>query len=358
MSAKSPHLVPVGGGGGAGAYATPALVGACALCGVWAAWAWLAPMTPGDNTEAHEVARVTLAEFDRSAMDDRRDDLSALLERNVYARSGGFWQEAADREDSDTTAEEQAARDAEEQDATAALVNNIVRSSGDGTTTIALTDEDDLSDDVKSARDNLLLRGIFRTRAGDPAAIVGYKVSAPSGKTVAVRAGDVFVDDKNERAPWAVGRIDPAGKRVVLVRSGAVVALELFPDRTEIVRDDRIVVESSSASPEPAGAQPPTIEERTTEEIIDELRASGISEQDIITILQLMERTPSDDPGVEASLPEPEPRAPSIDAEAATEATNAAPAGLEGLMQLMQEVEREQRERRRAREEPGEPDEG
>lgn len=315
--ARARMTTPGGNGAGAGAFVTPIALVALVGAGAWCAWAWTRPVAPGGEIEGVSVPGVPTLALERPGVDDRADRLAALNTDNPFDAERSFWTRQAEIEvaqDDGDAMNEPIDPDILEIPPTIDFTDDVL-----GPNDVVLTDEDALPDDVKKARDNLDLRGLYTDPAGTPVAMVGYKQGAKRGSTTSRRPGDVFIDGANDDAPWVIARIDTEKARVVLVRSGATIGIELYPDAEGVVRTVPVRTVRTTA-------ETPTLRERTREEIVDELRAQGVAEEDIRLAVALMTGEAID---MTAATPEADPlEDPAIEE---------APAGLDAILQFMQQ---------------------
>lgn len=315
---------PANAGASPLAFAGPVALGALLVAGAWCAWEWTRPLATTTTDHTPAIPALPDLALHRATIDERADRLARLATHNPFDDEHAFWvQKVADAPDDD--APEPSPRDIQPPPRQIQDIIEQARASEP----VRLTAEEDLSDNVKKARDNLELRGLFVDRAGTPVAMIGYKQSKNRGSTLPSRPGESFVDPSNNQAPWVLARIETGARRVVLVRSGNTIALDLYPDAPFVARTDPDRPVSTYTPSEGT----PTIEARTRDEIVADLRAGQVSERDILAVLQLMD-IPAE--GIETPVTivnQPEP----LDPEAVEEATTGAPGGLEDLLKFMAE---------------------
>ncbi|MEM1424339.1 MAG: hypothetical protein AAGH64_10085, partial [Planctomycetota bacterium] len=321
------------------AYAGPVALCALALSAAWCAYAWLTPDASLSYTGESVVPDAPAIAFDRATVDERSDRLALLAQVNRFDNNLAFWigPNAALILNGASLPDRTMPTPEPDELLNDPTTTELARS-GD----VALTAEDDLPDDVKAARKNLELKGLYLDPAGAPAAMIGY-VNQNRGSTVSRRPGDHFTDPTHDASPWVVGRVQLDRRRVVLVRSGATIALDLFPE--------------GQAPPAIAQAQPVRqaqtgavrVQSRSRDEIVRDLREAGVSEADILAAVRLMD-LPTDDldlaPPAVVTLT---PATPELTEDDVNETGASAPQGMDQIMRMMQEMQREAEERRNNR---------
>ncbi|GAB4515833.1 MAG: hypothetical protein Tsb0013_20400 [Phycisphaerales bacterium] len=325
------RLQPPGGPGTRpGAYATPACAAALAVACAWCAWAWTAPLADVDYTDERELPPAVRLDRSLASVDERADRLALIGRVNRFDDQLAFWSRAvAQRSVDDTSGNTNAnQRDTTTPDRILPDIPPVANGAE-----IALTADEDLPDDVRNARKNLELKGMYLDPARTPVAMIGY-VARDRGSTIPRRPGDHFTDPAHDQSPWVVARVDFERARVVLVRSGATVALELFP------AGQRPQSASSRAAPYESAPGTPSIQARTRDEIVRDLRDAGVAERDILAAIQLME-LPTDDLDISPTIVDLTPAKPGLTDEQINETNGSAPGGFDQIMKLMKSMQDE-----------------
>ena len=320
-------------------YAAPAALVALALAGGWCAYAWLTPVASISYDASSAMPAPVRIDDARASVDERDARLERLALVNHYDDDLAFWQRRAPavaQQDQTTSAEP--ARTNEPPPLPVDLEQLAAND-------VQLTAEEDVPDDVKSARKNLELKGLYLDPiSGNPTARLGF-VNRQRGTTTPRQPGDHFTDPSHDASPWVVGRVQLDRQRVVLVRSGATIAIDLFP--------------------EGAGAQPaqqprqayrpdegvPRVQGRTRDDIVRDLRDAGVSESDILAAVRLMELPTDDLDLAPPTVVDLTPATPEISEQEIRNATTGAPQMPAGLLELLrqgQELMHAREERARA----------
>ena len=360
MNLSRSRLRPPGSAGaGPGAFAAPAAAVVLLLAGGWCAWAWTRPLARVEDPGGRDLPASIAINTDPTTMDDRTDRINAFAQRNLFDDTYAFWSappassDVADSTDTETNS-------AGNTPPPVPIDLDQVRNNAPGD--IKLTAEEDLPPDTKQARANLELRGLYLDPNKQPVAMMGFKQSANRGKTTPRRAADVFVDEKFDGASWVVAKVDMNRFRVVLVRNGATVAVDLYPSALALhrARGAKQHAPNVDAPGAPQGDAPAiVVQEQSREEIVADLREQGIPEADILAVLDAM-LLPTD--GVEIPVtvlgggtPKAAPKLSEEDAEVLRSAPTMPEGLLEMLTQGAQRAE-ELKNEQNNEDEPGEDD--
>lgn len=310
---------------------------ACALLGVlWLGFTLLRPLPEAPAVELEPFPELPRIERAPRSPDDRGRVLALLTADNLFDDAREKWTRQAAAPPSPTGA-------SGTPDASADVAAKPA-SPGEtlGGTTIIITATDAAPDDVKKALTGLALRGIYTPppRAGQPAsaatpvAMISRVMGTPSPLLAdSYRAGDQFDDASHPGASWKIVAVEPAGRRVILARSGVNVALPLDPPGSGIAPPP-----ASSAAPDSeAGVQ---VVSRTPDELRAELREAGVSDEQIARLLNLAAATP-EERAAQAKLRELAGQAPPAPAAQAPDAPprkrRAPPPGLEAVARMLQQ---------------------
>ncbi len=332
-------------GGAGGASATGVALGvtgfAVVACAAWCVWAWVRPL-PGavdERASVGEVPMLPALEHDGLDVAARDGMLERLGRDNVWASDRRFWPEPRTVADASAgDADEQAGVEAEPEQEPAEPAPAVAVTDGDGVQEIVLTPDEDVPDDVKAALSDLELFGIFVGADERSRAMIGLKKSPQRGVTTAYEAGDAFTDPAHDRSPWVVARVQPARHRVVLVRSGVTVARRLFPEGLATL--------PARPTEEMPDRTTPHVETRNADQIAAELRAQGVSEEDIRLSLALM----AGETTAAATVVEDDEGDGLAGVDDAGGA-GGAPQGMTELLRMMQNASKQAEEERRNREE-------
>lgn len=252
----------------------------------------------------------------RLTVADRERALGALETRNLFSIDGRFWSapvaEAPPEQDPAASAP----------DAAGAGQPNAVAA------TPIITSAAEMPADIKAAFENLELRGIRTDGHGDSVAMISFIASANRLAAVDVRSGEEFSDEKHAQAKWRVVSIDTNRDRVVLERIGRRVSLAMYPAEPVPVE---ITPEEATAEGDPARPSV-AVTSATPEQVVADLRAAGVDEQEIALLMRLVRENPEAVAAAAAARPAEDPAKP------------AAPAGLEAVTELMRSVGKKQEE--------------
>lgn len=155
-----------------------------------------------------------------------------------------------------------------------------------GATPVELTAPEDVPNDLRDAFFNLQLVAVHMSRSGTPYATISLRSNKEQSPLPLV-AGAEFTDPKYEKAPWSIVRIDPARHRVIVARDGENFAMDLFPLEARIVAGDVAL--------DPAKGEV-IIAYATIDDVLADLRADGISEEDIADLVAGLKFIESGDP--------------------------------------------------------------
>ncbi len=320
--------------GGARRFDAPALAGLGALAlllaaGVWLVVAALAPLPDTTPPNLPPVPEVSAPPARTAPIDQRRELVARLTADNPFAAGRRFW---------DANPAPAQVATAETPPPVPATPPSGVERAAAGPGSFMVTRREALPDDVRKALEGIELKQIHTDRDGALVARIGFVHSPQRETTLRFRVGDEFKDDANPQAQWTVQAIDDARKRVILRRSSHSVVLPLFATSLASAEAE---LEPASAAPAPGLGQTPaprpepTIVTRTRDEIITELRAANVSEEEIARLIALVDQPPVAAPGEAGAVVGRPPDQPADAATAAAEAGQAAPQGIEGILRMM-----------------------
>ncbi len=326
-----------------GAYAGPAALALLLLAGGWCALAWTTGRASISYTGDEELPSAVVLRLDRPGMEERSERIARLNTSNPFDDEGWFWTRRA--ADTGGAVNPESTGDVPPLPINLTTQANTPRVTPDGE--VQLTAEEDLPDDVKAARNNLELKGIHRDLAGTPIARIGFVQSTSRGTTMPRRPGELFKDPKHDKTPWIVARVDTQRNRVVLVRSGATIAIDLFPKGVTIAKAPREPQSNADRTPFTPAPGTPGVQGRTPEQIATDFREAGIPEADILLALELME-LPTESVEVPVTVINATPeRVPAIDDDLVKEATGDAPEGFSDIMRQLKAMQDEAEARRK-----------
>jgi len=316
--------------GGARRFDAPAIAGAGAAAlllaaGVWLVIAAVAPLPQAPAPNMPRVPEVAAPAAPTTPIEQRRELVARLTVDNPFAAGRRFW---------DANPAPAQVAQAEPQPPVPAPAPTGVERAAAGPGSFMVTRREALPDDVRKALEGIELKQIHTDRTGALVARIGFVHSPQRDITARLRVGDEFKDDANPQANWAIAAIDDARKRVILRRSSHNVVLPLFPSS---LASAEVEPEPAAAAPgtEPAPRPEPTIATRTRDEIIQELRAANISEDEIARLIALVDQPPVSTPAEPAAVVGRPPDQPADPAAAAADAGQAAPQGIEGILRMM-----------------------
>jgi len=316
-------------GAGAADWAARVAVLALALAGIWTLWTVLRPLpSPALRDGAEPSVDAPAIEFSSETSEQRRARLDELARQNRFAAGGMAWKPKVD-----PLPEAPVVAGAEGAETPAAPVTPTVKADSQ------LTPLDRVPDDVKQALAALELRGLLTDYDGTALAMISRVHNQSRSASTPYRVGDEFEEESNSQAKWRVVAIDWLGRRVLLSRSGVTVALALYKGQATIAAASAkaqaaATVEEASApvvargKPDPQrtgvpGAPAVVIRDRVA--ALAELRAAGVSEEDIAAIAAALDEAQT----------KPAPAA-AAQGEAAP-ARSGPPPGMESILKLMQE---------------------
>ena len=279
----------------------------------WLVYAGVRPLGPVSEAEsprvraARDLDRPVLTVSERTAL------LTAVTRSNWYSPERRMWT-------------------VQDQKALAAASAEGAGEPGDATTpgadaggplddrpgSIRVTAKEDLPDKLARAFENLDLKGIRSTAEGGMVAMITFVKSPTRPATTPFAVGDTFTDESFAGEPWKVVLIDAAFDRVFLRREGQTVVLPLFSGSSAVVAEVEGEVE--------AEVDPGAVGE-SREEVVAQLRAAGISDDEIRELLRMAEADEV------AGAPDEEDEAMERAAEALTEHEDAE--GMAGVLEMM-----------------------
>lgn len=197
---------------------------------------------------------------------------------------------------------------------------------------IEVSSFESLPDDVKQAFNGLALRGIYAPRGGGPAiAMISMIHEGPTPFiSRPYRSGEQFTDPKFPQAPWKVELIDAVQSRVVVSRSGHNLALMLYGASAAAPRTPAVV--EAAAPPEV-----PQVIERTRDEVVADLRAANVPEEQIARLLELIEM---DETRAAAQAALDALEKPVAQADEPKKGKRAPPPGMEAVLKMMRSAGR------------------
>lgn len=318
--------------GGASRFDAPALAGLGAMAlllaaGVWLVVAAIAPLPRAAAPNLPRVPEVSAPPARAAPIDQRRELVARLTADNPFAAGRRFW--------GANPAPSQVA-EAEPQPPVPAPPPAGVERAAAGPGSFMVTRRDALPDDVRKALEGIELKQIHTDRAGGLVARIGFVHSPQRDITARLRVGDEFKDDANPQAMWTVQAIDDARKRVILRRSSHNIVIPLFAGSLASAEvEPEPTAAASAPGAEPAPRPEPTIATRTRDEIIQELRAANISEDEIARLAALIDQPPDATPAEPVAVVGRPPDQPADAAAAAADAGQSAPQGIEGILRMM-----------------------
>ena len=257
-----------------------ALVAAAA----WSAWTATRPLPTGLSSDHVSPGGFEPPMKDpRLPAEQRRERLDALAQVNLFAADRLGWSPRAEPPPIDTAAAPGTAPTTGPAD----LPTNLRV----GNASIALTPSSSIPDDVKQALTGLALRAVMISPHGsdEPVALISRVHAGPNPFVAdSFRVGDEFEDKQHAQAKWKVEAIDVPAARVYLSRSGATVALLMYSGVSD---------PSKAAAPGDPGAnaatpKPPKVVARSANEVMAELKASGLSDADVARLMELADLPP------------------------------------------------------------------
>ncbi len=252
----------------------------------WAAYAWLAPVPEVGVLIAPPPVPTTptLKPGPSRPTDERAADLTALTRSNAFISPlhpiTAQGPEPADDEvvtDAPPTSPDPPAP-------------VEVLTTDDDLPPIPITRQEDAPDDVRTAFINLRLVGLHRARDGTPYASIAFATAKNASPPPLPRGAD-FTDPTHKDVPWTVSRVDMSAKRIIVSRSDVNLALPLFS------RTARLAT-AGAASSVPAQGEI-VIAYRTLDEAIHEMREAGVSDADLMEVLEEMQRLEDEAQGIE-----------------------------------------------------------
>lgn len=316
------------GGSGAELWVARFGAGAMVLGGAWLVWNGVRPMPGGGGGEAASPAAVSPVAFPESDVEARSALLARVQGRNAFSADGLSWMSTRR-----AVAEDEPEEPAPADDGALSLTrgeSGLKPETPAQVGMIKITPEEKLSSDVKKAREELFLRGIRSRLDGAMVAMIAMNSVDHAKYARTFAPGDVFVDEKHPKAQWRVVAVDAGQKLVVLSRSGENVVLSLY-DQSEDARA-RLVSGGASATGAKVNARvTPTLVKQSEDEITAAMRAAGISDQEIASLLARARSdealtapaAPVTEPGVAAAGPSIEP------------AKSGAPEGIDSIFKMM-----------------------
>ncbi len=271
------------GGAGASAWTGRLSAGALVLSAGWVLWSGLRPLPAAEPTASIAPGAIAEVSLDGTPVEARQAMLARVASRNLFAPDGRPWTDRFAATPPDEDAEDETGGQPGTDDDV-----RVVRTDGGRPRTgggIVITDEKDVPDDVKKAREALRLRGIGAARDGALFAMVSIASEHDGKRSRVLREGDEFTDEKFKKAPWKVLAVDASEKSVVLGRSGVNVVLPLFESNGLMARASAPPTEGASAAPVRAIVRP-AVEARSAEEIAADFKAAGFSDEEIATLLE------------------------------------------------------------------------
>jgi len=244
----------------------------------------------------------------RADVADRERTLAALTARNLFAADGRAWL-APPMAEADDTGEPGDTTDSTVKRAKSAKANAVI-----------ITNPADAPAGMQPALANLLLVGVRVDPSGTPVAMISFASNPDRPVAKEYRAGDEFIDDKAPASAWRVVEVDPVRDRVTLDRAGVRFGISLYSGEPAPAPEASAAPKTDGVAAVPAA--PPAVEvvRMSREDIIAQLRAEGITEQEIAELMKMAEADP--------------------EAFAAMTKANAAPEpeGLGSVFQLMQQA--------------------
>lgn len=320
-----------------------AVVAALALAAAWTLWAAVRPLPRPAARDASEPAvQAPPLDFTPESVEQRRARLDDLAKQNRFAAGGLAWKP---KTDSPLGAAPEPG--AEGGAAQAAEVRPTVPLDP------ALTPADRVPDDVKKALSAIELRGLRTDNEGRSLAMISRVHNSQRSASTPYRVGDEFEEESNNQAKWRVVAIDWFQRRVLLLRSGVTVALPLYRGEATLaaasasrrVEAGEPGAPAARQAPDPQrkgvpGAPAVVIRDRAA--ALAELRAAGVSEEDIAAIVAALDQPAS----ARAAESAPDGEAPAT--------RSGPPAGMESILKMMQE-QTKQSEQQQGEQPPGRP---
>lgn len=306
--------VAPGGPGSTDALGWLARAGAIALLLAigWIAFAALRPLTLVSDAEAPRVRAARAVAPPVLSVAERTTHLNAVTASNWFAPDRMMW-----------THEDQQALLARSEDAKPKTDGAPSKASSataidERPGSIRVTRKEDLPDNLAKAFANLELKGIRSTSDDAMLAMITFVQSKARPATRSFAAGESFTDESFPSEAWKVVLIDAALDRVFLRREGSTVVLPLFGGDSEVVTE-------AALDGAPEAAVDPGVVGASREEVVAQLRAAGISDEEIAELMRL----------ADADL---EPQAPeAAEIEKATEALGDREdlSGIAGVLEMM-----------------------
>lgn len=299
-----------------------------ALALLWLIISIVLPLrTPSDTLDPSfsPIASINQATLPHAVpLEQRQDHLASLRRDNPFAADRAFWrlEELRTAQSQQDTSESQSTpSDHETVQPTIASSNQPSR--------INVTQPEDLPDDVRKALDNITFRALRMRSDATLVVMLAFNKGELAGRLLEYAEGVRFEDSEHPRAEWQVLSIDPQANRLLLARSGTVVALDLFPRQAPFAR-------SNTAESAPTSATETTVEHQLLTDAMSELRRSGqVSDQELDLLSELLGESPASD---DKPLPEADTRHEANPAQ-----------GMAELLKMMRDADRDkaQREQRR-----------
>lgn len=245
----------------------------------------------------------------RRTLEDRQAQLAILRQDNPFAENRAFWR-LEELRPADTIV------DADDRTEVTQPTQATIASSN-APAEIVVTPPERLPDDVRTALENIRFTGLRSRRDGEIVAMLMLKSGPLANRMLEYPEGVQFEDSNHPRAKWKVLCVDTIENRLLLGRSGSVVALELFPASSALAvsRSDRADGDT-------------VVGRQSYRDAMRDLRESGeVSEEELDLLAELLGDSP---------LASEESEAPDADPE---QRENPA-SGLQEIFRLMQETER------------------
>lgn len=301
---------------------------ALAVSVVWWVWVIVRPLPITDAGATMSPPRIPEI-LEQPASDSKRAALiEGLTRENLYAADRRPWVRlpmASNPNDPASGQTAQAQADGQPSAAISGGAPTIAPGASAGS--IAFTPTEQLPDDVKKALATLELKAVRAESNGGGVAMISFVHSATRQQSTAYRPGDQFKDEANPNAEWRVVAVDLERRRVLLGRSGVIAALPLYKGLGEGPVTGVSVSAASTTSDL-------TVVGLTRDEVIMDLRAKGLSEADILAVIEEFDRQLEDsgESPVKALgrvIAAPEDAAPEDGAR------RVPPAGMEAILQMM-----------------------
>ncbi|MEM8834395.1 MAG: hypothetical protein AAGD00_01115 [Planctomycetota bacterium] len=242
------------------------------LCLAWAAWVSLRPLEQPTlaMTEPPPVLEpITLAQ---QSIDSRQRTLAHLSSSNMFSAERMWWTPGG--------AVGIAQQPSESQEQNGEIVSTDPLPQAGETITVVENDED-LPRDLQQAIKNVDLMGVYRSRDGEPVAMVRF-VRDATMRTQRATPGDTITSLKDENDSWLVLALEEQPTSIILRRDGTNVRVPL--------RDgiSGLFARASSGDAPPAVADAEArVEERTEADVRIELLLAGYDEEEIEELLAL-----------------------------------------------------------------------